>query len=188
MVEQKHMADLWLIVWIQELFLIREDCIALSKNWSEWWRRFLGASPDSDGDAVDILRQRYVEEIQAADRFKQHAQEMEYPQFCEKLLHIALEKTKHAEWIAEKIIALEGKLPEVPECRSMDENNWQSLLMALEDENRSADRLPEQLRRIGLEHPGITKFLQEMSHEQKKHRDEIREMLMRSDPFALSLA
>jgi hypothetical protein len=83
---------------------------------------------------------------------------------------------------------LEGNLPEVPECPSTDENSWQSLLMALEDENRSADRLPEQVRRIGLEHPGITKFLQEISDEQKKHRDEIREMLMRSDPFALSLA
>jgi hypothetical protein len=79
-------------------------------------------------------------------------------------------------------------LPEVPERRSTDANSWQSLLVALADENRSAGRLPEQLRRIGLEHPDITKLLQEISHEQKKHRDEIREMLMRSDPFALSLA
>ena len=39
-----------------------------------------------------------------------------------------------------------------------------------------------------LEHPDITKFLQEIFQEEKKHRDEIREMLMRSDPFALSLA
>jgi hypothetical protein len=42
--------------------------------------------------------------------------------------------------------------------------------------------------RIGLEHPDITKFLLDISRAQKKHRDEIREMLMRSDPFALSLA
>ena len=60
--------------------------------------------------------------------------------------------------------------------------------MALEDENRSASHLPEQLRRIGFEHPDITKFLQEIFQEQKKYRDEIREMLMRSDAFALSLA
>jgi hypothetical protein len=79
-------------------------------------------------------------------------------------------------------------LPDVPERRSTDENSWQSLLMALDDENRSADRLSEQIRRIGIEHPDITKSLQEISHEQKKHRDEIREMLMRSDPIALSLA
>jgi hypothetical protein len=64
---------------------------------------------------------------------------MQYPQFREKLLHIATDKSKHAEWIAEKIATLAGKLPEVPERRSMDENSWQYLLTDLEEENRSAD-------------------------------------------------
>ena len=162
--------------------------MAFSDDWSEWWRRFFGPSPGGDQKAVDILCQRYVEEMQQSDRFKQHAQRMHYPQYQEKLLRLATEKGEHAKLIAEKIVTLGGKLPGVPERRSTDENSWQSLLMALEDENRSADHLPEQLRRIGLEHPDITKFLQEIFQEQKKHRDEIREMLMRSDPFALSLA
>ncbi|HEY4492212.1 MAG TPA: ferritin-like domain-containing protein [Acidobacteriota bacterium] len=160
----------------------------LSKDWSEWWRRFLDLAPDESANAVDFLRQRYVEEMQRIERFKQHAEKMHYPQYREKFLEMAKEKRRHAERIGEKIVALGGKLPDVPERRSTDENSWKSLLMALEDENRSADCLPEQLRRIGLEHPDITKFLQGISHEQKKHRDEIREMLMRSDPFALSLA
>jgi rubrerythrin len=159
-----------------------------SKDWAEWWRRLLGFSPDRSLEAVDILRQRYVEEMQQADRFKQYARRMHYPQYQGKLLRLATGKSKHAQWIAEKIGAFGGKLPEVSECRPTDENSWQSLLMALEDENRSADRLPEQLRRIGLEHPDITKFLQDISQKQRKHRDEIREMLMRSDPFALSRA
>jgi bacterioferritin (cytochrome b1) len=162
--------------------------MAFSDDWSEWWRRFLTSSPGGDQKAVDILCQRYVEEMQQSYRFKQHAQRMHYPQYQEKLLRLATEKGEHAKLIAEKIVALGGKLPGVPERRSTDENSWQTLLMALEDENRSADHLPEQLRRIGLEHPDITKFLQEIFQEQKKHRDEIREMLMRSDPFALSLA
>jgi bacterioferritin (cytochrome b1) len=169
-------------------FSKRDNRMAFSKNWSKWWRGFVGTSPDRDPVAIEILRQRYVEEMQAAGRFKQHAQKMQYPQFREKLLHIATDKSKHAEWIAEKIAALGGKLPEVPERRSMDETSWQSLLMALDDENRSVDRLSEQLRRLGLEHPDIAKFLQQISREQENHRDEIREMLMRSDPFALSLA
>ena len=126
--------------------------------------------------------------MQRIERFKQHAEKMHYPQYREKLLELARGKRQHAERIGEKIVALGGILPDVAEGRSTDENSWKSLLMALEDENRSADRLSEELRRIGLEHPDITKFLQEISHEQKKHRDEIREMLMRSDPFALSLA
>ena len=160
----------------------------LSKDWSEWWRRFLDLAPDESANAVDFLRQRYVEEMQRIERFKQHAEKMHYPQYREKFLEMAKEKRRHAERIGEKIIALGGKLPDVPERRSTDENSWKLLLMALEDENRSADRLPEQLRRVGLEHPDIAKFLQQISREQENHRNEIREMLMRSDPFALSLA
>jgi len=162
--------------------------MAFSKDWSEWWRHFLGASPDGHRETIDILRQRYVEEIQAAVRFEQHAQEMQYPQFCEKLLHIALEKTKHAEWIAEKIIALGGKLPEVPERWSTDENSWHYLVTNLEEENRSADHPPEQKWIIESEHPDITPVLQRIDEEEKKYRGEIRKMLMRSDSFALSLA
>ena len=162
--------------------------MAFTKDGSEWWRRFLNLTTDGLCTAVDVLRQRYVEEMQLTDQLKQYARRMHYPQYQEKLLQLAGEKGKHAQWIAEKIVALGGKLPDVPERPSTDENSWQSLLMALDDEIRSADRLPEQLRRIGLEHPDITKFLQDISHEQKKYRDEIREMLMRSDPFALSLA
>jgi bacterioferritin (cytochrome b1) len=160
----------------------------LSKDWSEWWRRFLDLAPDESANAVDFLRQRYVEEMQRIERFRQHAEKMHYPQYREKFLEMAKEKRRHAERIGEKIVALGGKLPDVPERRSTDENSWKSLLMALEDENRSADRLPEQLRGIGLDHPDIAKFLKQISLEQENHRNEIREMLMRSDPFALSLA
>lgn len=60
--------------------------------------------------------------------------------------------------------------------------------MALDEEYRSTDRLPEQLRSMEFEDPDVAKFLQQISQERKKHRDEIREMLMRSDPFAFSLA
>jgi rubrerythrin len=162
--------------------------MALGKNWSEWWRRFLDLSTYESCTVVDILRERYVGEMQQADRFEQYARRMHYPQYQGNLLRLATEKSKHAQWIAEKIAALGGKLPEAPECRSPDENSWRSLSKALEDEHRSADRLPEQLRRIGLEYPDITRFLLDISLAQKKQRDEIREMLMRSDPFALSLA
>ncbi|MDO8700741.1 MAG: ferritin-like domain-containing protein [Deltaproteobacteria bacterium] len=162
--------------------------MAFTKDWSEWWRGFLDLAPDESATAVDLLRQRYVEEMERIDRFKQHAQKMHYPQYRGKLLEMAKEKRQHAERIGEKIVALGGKLPDVLERRSTDANSWQSLLVALEDENRSAGRLPEQLRRIGLEHPDIARLLQEISQEQNKSRDEIKDMLMRSDPFALSLA
>jgi bacterioferritin (cytochrome b1) len=134
--------------------------MALSNDWWGWWRRFLDLAPDESPNAVDFLRQRYVEEMQRIERFKQHAEKMRYPQYREKFLQMAKEKSKHAERIGEKIVALGGRLPDVAERRSTDKNSWQSLSMALDEENRSADRLPEQLRSIESEHPDIAKFLQ----------------------------
>jgi bacterioferritin (cytochrome b1) len=105
-----------------------------------------------------------------------------------KLLETASKNNEHAERIAQKILALGGKLPSVPELHATGENSWQQLLTALEEDHRSADHLTEQLRGFGSDHPEATQFLQQISLEQKQHRDEIREMLMRSDPFAFSLA
>ena len=158
------------------------------QDWSNWWRGFLGTPPDSDQAAIEILRQRYVEEMQGIGQLTKHADKMHYPQFREKLLHIAADKSKQVEWIAEKIITLGGKLPEVAERRSTDENSWQYLLMDLAEENRCADRLPEQTWRIESDHPDISQFLQRIFQAEKKHRHEITDMMMRSDGFALSLA
>ena len=162
--------------------------MVFTKNWSEWWRRFLDLTTDRSCTAVDILRERYVEEMQRIGRFKQHAEKMHYPQYREKFLQMAMEKSQHAERIGERIAALGGRLPDVGERRSTDENSWQSLSMALDDENRSADRLPEHLREIQSAHPDIAKLLQQISREQENHRGKIRDMLMRSDAFAQSLA
>ena len=104
--------------------------MATTKQWSEWWSRFLDLPQDSFRQAIKILQQRYVEETQQRDRFNQHADKMHYPQFREKLLQISDEKTKYADRIAEAIVALGGKLPSVPERRSTDENSWQQLMIA----------------------------------------------------------
>ena len=162
--------------------------MAIKRNWWNWWRRFLGTPADRDQAAIEILRQRCVEEMQGIGRLTQHADKMHYPQFRQKLLHIAADKSKHAEWIGKKILALGGKLPEVAEHRSSGENSWQYLKMDLAEENRNAARLPEQIWRIESDHPDISKLLQRIFDAEKKHRQEITDMLMRSDGFALSLA
>jgi Ferritin-like domain. len=159
-----------------------------SKDWAAWWRRFLDLPQDKSHQVEDLLRQRYVEEMQQRDRFRQHAEKMHYPQFRAKLLQISSEKNIHGERIAEQIRALGGELPNLPEVRATDENSWQQLMTALDEENRSADHLTEQLRGIESDYPEVTKFLQQISAEQKQHRADIRHMLMRSDPFAFSLA
>ena len=159
-----------------------------SKDSSNWWCRFLGASSDKNGDAVTILSQRYGEEREGAARFKQHAQSMHYPQFRQTLLRFAAEKTTHAELLAEKISALSGKLPDGAAHRSTDENSWRNLLVDLEEENRIADHLPRQLWTIESRHPDIAELLKRINETEKKYQAQIRDMIMRSDAFAFSLA
>ena len=161
--------------------------MGMIKQWAEWWSRFLDLRQGSFRQAITMLQQRYVEETQQRDRFNQHADKMHYPQFREKLLEISDEKTTFLDGIAKEIVALGGKLPVVPEFRSTDENSWQQLMIALDSENRSADHLAEQLRGMESEIPDVVKLLRGSSEQQKQHRGEIREMLMRSDPFAFSL-
>jgi bacterioferritin (cytochrome b1) len=155
------------------------------KSWLEWWGRFLGLSPTGYRQVVDMLRQRYIEEIQHVKRFTQHAQRMHYPQFREKLLRIASDEAQHAEWIAEQITLLGGKIPVVPEIPATDQNSWQYLLADLDEEKHCAAELMEQIQSIGAELPGVTEVLQRISQDGEKHREEIREMLMRSDPQSL---
>lgn len=158
-----------------------------SQRWFESLRHFFKTSPDQSSGAIEMLRRWYIEVTQQASLFKHHAQKMHYPQFKKSLLNMALGKNKRSKWIAEKIIMLGGKLPEVAEQRSVDENSWRSLLLVLEGENRTAEHLPEQIWSLESAHPDITQFLQQSYEEEKKYRTEIRRMLMRSDAFALSL-
>ena len=91
--------------------------MAFNKDWAKWWRRVLGISYDRDQATIEILRQRYVDELRGISQLTRHAHKMHYRQFCRKLLEIAAEKTKHAERIGERIIALGAKLPEAIEPR-----------------------------------------------------------------------
>ena len=160
----------------------------LGRDWLEWWRRFIGISQDDSSRIVNILCQRYIEEMQQHDRLAQVAEKMHYPQFRDKLAQMANEYKQQGERLASEIIRLGGTLPDVPGVHVTNENSWQQLLTALEADERSADLLIEQLRAFGAASPEVTALLQEISREQRKHRDTIKEMLMRSDPFAFSLA
>ena len=160
----------------------------IKKDWTKWWAELLGISYDRDQATIEILRQRYVDELQGISQLTRHAHKMHYRQFCQKLLEIAAEKAKHAERIGERIIALGAKLPEASESRLTGENSWQYLLTDLAGEKRAADRLPEQLWRIERDHPEVSQLLQRISEAETIHRRNISDMVMRSDGFALSLA
>ena len=156
-------------------------------SWSEWWRQFLGFSVDRSRQASEILMQRYIEKSQHVARFTQHAERMQYQQFRQKLLTIAADEAKHVEWLAEKIKLFGARLPDVPPVPAATKNSWQYLLEDLNEEQHSEAGLIEEAQSLREEFPAVAEVLERIYADGMRHREQIREMLMKSDPQSLSL-
>ena len=152
------------------------------KSWSDWWRQFLGVSPNGYREVLRILQDRYLDEMRHVKLYTQHAGKMQYPQFRERLLAIAADEARHAEWLAEKITLFGGKLPSVAEIPGSEKTSWQYLLTDLDEEKQCSDELIERMQTVRDELPHIAEVLQRIYEDGEKHRAEIRDMLMRSDP------
>ena len=162
--------------------------MSLKTEFTHWLRGFLGIGDEARRTALDILRQRYLDETEHAETLRQHAEQMHYPQFRNELLHIAAQEAEHTQWVAKKLVALGDRLPEVREIQLTEGSSWKHLLNDLEEESRCAGDLMEQIRTVQSDYPDIAALLQRISEDEKKHCAKIREMLMRSDAFAGSLA
>jgi bacterioferritin (cytochrome b1) len=110
---------------------------------------------------------------------------MQYPQFRERLLRIAADEARHAEWLAEKITLFGGELPKVPDVSNGEKNSWQYLLADLDAEKRCSAELIEEMHTVREELPDIARVLERIYEDGEKHRAEIRDMLMRSDPQSI---
>lgn len=152
------------------------------KAWTEELRRFFGSSPIAN--ALEILCGLYIDENHHAAILAQHASAMRYPQFRAKLLEIAGRECKHSEWIGEKIKLLGGSLPVVRPIALAAGNSWELLLEDLKSESRCAGELLEQATRLEADFPVVAAMLRRIYEEEQEHRNEIREMLMRSDPLS----
>jgi bacterioferritin (cytochrome b1) len=154
------------------------------KSWPDWWRQFLGLSPNGYHEVLKILQDRYIDEMRHVQRYAQHAGKMQYPQFRERLMTIAADEARHAEWLADKIRLLGSKLPSVSGIAAAGRNSWQYLLADVDEEKHCSDELIEQMQTVRNEMPDVAKMLERIYEDGEKHRTEIREMLMRSDPQA----
>ncbi len=155
----------------------------MSKDgWARQWRGFFGLSVD--GKVLEVLSRLYLEEIRHATILAQHAAAMRYPQFRAKLLEIAEQENRHSQWISEKIEALGGSLPVIRPVPLPDGNNWELLLEDSNSEARYADELLEQAMRLESESPDIADLLRRIGEDEHNQCDEIRKMLMRSDPLS----
>jgi rubrerythrin len=152
----------------------------------EGWRHFLAAlHPDDRQKLVEILRDEYIEEAQDAGQFTRHAQRMAYPQFRERLLRIAVEEQTHVQWLRERILALGGILPEITATPEVGKNSWECLLMDVEEEKRCCGELLQRMHVAEHADPEIAAGLRRRREEEKRHREEIMDMLMKSDAYAL---
>ncbi len=152
----------------------------------EGWQHFLASlHPDDRQKLVEMLREEYVEEAQDVEQFTKHAQRMYYPQFRERLLRIAAEEQAHVQWLRDKIVALGGEIPQIFFTPKMGKNSWECLLMDVEEEKRCCGELLQRIHIAEHADPEIAEGLRRMREEEKRHREEIMDMLMKSDAYAL---
>jgi rubrerythrin len=118
-------------------------------------------------------------------QFTQDAERMYYPQFRERLFRIAAEEQAHVTWLRDKLRALGGTIPAVSLPPQGAKNAWQALLMDLEEEKRSYADLLEVMHAAEQDHPKITEGLRRIREEERQHREEILNMLVKSDPNTL---
>ncbi len=153
----------------------------LEKN----WRRLVKSlGHDERQKLLEILCQEYIEETQNLLQFLRHAARMRYPQFRDRLVSIARQEQGHVQWLQGKIIALGGEVPRISFAPEVGLNSWECLLMDLEEEKRCCADLTERLAIV--EHIDIetSEALRRIRKEEEDHREEIVDMLIRSDPQA----
>lgn len=155
----------------------------LKKALREGWQQFFNALlPDQHQRLLEILRQTYREEAEDVVQLTQHAERLRYPQFRERLLRIAEEERAHVTWLRDKLLALGGDIPDVSITPKDAKNTWEALLMDLEDEKRSYADLLEAMHLAEPVDPELAEGLQRIREAERQHREEILEILVKSDP------
>jgi rubrerythrin len=153
-----------------------------SNSWIQGWRGLFGLT--AKDKVLTILRRLYVEESHHSALFAQHAFGMQYPQFRAKLEKMAVREAEHLNMIGKQIKLLGGSLPVLQPSKPVGGNSWEILRAAFEDESRCTGELLEHAARLEADFPAIADLLRRIHEDERKHRDDIQEMLMRSDPFS----
>ncbi len=153
----------------------------LRAKWREWLETF---APSSHHQMLKWLCAAYQDETQDAAQFMRHAERMYYPQFRERLLRIAEEERVHVAWLREQICALGGQPPAVPRTLKAGDNSWQNLLLDLDEEHQSCAALLQGMQLATHVDDNLKAGLQRIRQEEVRHHEEIRDMLMKSEPNA----
>ncbi|MBI4522239.1 MAG: ferritin-like domain-containing protein [Deltaproteobacteria bacterium] len=147
--------------------------------------RLLQSLPhDRRKELLSLLCREYIEETKTSMQYRRHAQRMRYPQFRERLLRIAEEEQKHAQWLEKRVTALGGEVPRISFAPEDGWNSWEQLRLDLDEEKRCIWDLEDQLIILDQIDPETAKLLRRILEEEINHRETITDMLIRSDPQA----
>jgi rubrerythrin len=155
---------------------------ALDKGWRQF---FEAIKPDYHQYLLEMLRQVYLEEALDVRQFIQDAEYMYYPQFRERLRRIAAEEQRHVTWLRDTLLALGAEVPAVESFPKAARNAWEALLMDLEEEKRTYMDLLEAMHIAEHVDPEIAEGLRRIREEEQRHREEILDMVAKSDPYIL---
>jgi hypothetical protein len=148
------------------------------------WRRFLAAFDVNDHQTLlEGVCDAYRAEVNAVTQCTQHAHRMYYPQFRAELLRIAAEEQAQIPWLREQILALGGNLPLLSCTPTMGSNSWECLRFDVDEAQRGCVNLLEWIHLAEQTEPELALGLGRIRKEKLKHREEFRDMLMKSDPY-----
>ena len=131
-----------------------------------------------------LLQQEYIEESRDVLRLSRHAERMYYPQFRERLLRIAAEEQTHVDWLRQQLLARWEEVPSVTHMPPVGKNSWECLKMDVEGERHCCDHLLRVIRLAERLDTKLAEGLQRMRHEERRHHEELLDMMMKSQPDA----
>jgi rubrerythrin len=157
---------------------------------ADWLRKREHDSRDASREEdrqklLELLRETYLDEIKDIANFTQHAESMYYPHFRERLMRLVEEEQSHVRWLGEQIRALGGALPSPDHTPVRGGNTWESLRMDLQEERKDQDELLRGLRTAERVDREIAEGLSRLRQDERKHRAELLDMLMKSEPGAV---
>jgi hypothetical protein len=95
------------------------------------------------------------------------------------------EEQAHVTWLRHKLLALDAEIPPVAYSPKAARNAWEALLMDLDEENRTYMGLLEAMHIAEHVDPEIAEGLRRIREEEQRHREEILDMVAKSDPYTL---
>jgi rubrerythrin len=134
---------------------------------------------------LTLLREAYRRQSENVANFTQHAEQMYYPHLREQLLRIAGEEQSHVRWLEDKISALGGDVPHPLPSPRCGANTWENLRLDLEEERKDDEAFLSGLRLAERFDHEITEGLSRLRHDERKHREQLLDLLQKSEPDAV---